>query len=562
MPGNEVEIVVSAKDKTKPAFESAIAGSKRVAQEGGRAGDILGGKLKALGVAAVATAGFIAVDLAQKAIGKLIDQASRAVSAASDLGESMNAVDKIFKGSADTVKKWGAEQANAYGLSQRAFQQLATPLGAMLKNQGIAQDKLADTTINLTKRAADLASVFNTDVQDALDALTAGLRGETDPLERYGVSLSAAKVEAEALAMTHKKAAKDLTDAEKAAARLKLIFDQTSDSAGDFRSTSDGLANSTRILAARQEELQAQLGQKLLPIMTKLQQFKLTVLEEVANRAGPLLDNVGDVLGRVYEKARPIFEKAAPMIRQGLADIKQKWEENRESIEKLMPFLEKVGIFLGVTLLAAIGAAVMLIEGMIIWLGKAGDAWQDFERGAQLAMAEILKVAQFIAEALGKIPGPMQQAFKDAAADIERLRNKLMGLDGLEVGIGVNVKLTGLSGLRDAISRAIGSDPVSSGIGHRASGGIASGLTMVAERGAEILDLPQGTMVYPNANTNQMMAQAASAAAPTINVTVQGHVLSDMRLLDVIQQAVSLRGGYGALLGLKDPTERRPYWGT
>jgi len=48
------------------------------------------------------------------------------------------------------------------------------------------------------------------------------------------------------------------------------------------------------------------------------------------------------------------------------------------------------------------------------------------------------------------------------------------------------------------------------GIGHAAAGGGQSGLTEVGEEGRELVRLPQGTMVYPHANANQMSMQAAA----------------------------------------------------
>ncbi|MQA17739.1 MAG: hypothetical protein GEV09_27820, partial [Pseudonocardiaceae bacterium] len=44
-----------------------------------------------------------------------------------------------------------------------------------------------------------MASVFNVDVSEALDAIQAGLRGEADPLERFGVGLTDAAVRAHAV---------------------------------------------------------------------------------------------------------------------------------------------------------------------------------------------------------------------------------------------------------------------------------------------------------------------------------------------------------------------------
>lgn len=50
------------------------------------------------------------------------------------------------------------------------------------------------------------------------------------------------------------------------------------------------------------------------------------------------------------------------------------------------------------------------------------------------------------------------------------------------------------------------------GISHAAVGGPRAGLTEVGEEGPELLRMPTGVMVYPKANRNQMMMQAASGA--------------------------------------------------
>src|SRR5262245_24333389 len=115
--------------------------------------------------------GFFAANVATAATQGIVNFASKSIRAASDLGESLNAVNVIFGDSAQTILDWGKNNATAFGLSQRAFNQLATPLGAMLKNAGL--EDFAGQTIELTKRASDMASVFNTDVASALEAIQA-----------------------------------------------------------------------------------------------------------------------------------------------------------------------------------------------------------------------------------------------------------------------------------------------------------------------------------------------------------------------------------------------------
>ena len=47
-------------------------------------------------------------------------------------------------------------------------------------------DVLAENVTEVTQRAADMASIFNTDVADAQSAWNAALRGETEAIGRYG----------------------------------------------------------------------------------------------------------------------------------------------------------------------------------------------------------------------------------------------------------------------------------------------------------------------------------------------------------------------------------------
>lgn len=272
--GNEVTIVVKSKDQTKQGFKDVEQNTSRLKST----------VTMASGAMAGALAGTLLLGGVAKFKGFIMDS----VHAASDLGESVNAVQKVFGGSSGQILQWGKDNASSFGLSQRAFNEMATPMGAMLKNTGLSMQDTTKWTVDLTKRAADMASVFNTSVPDALEAIQAGLRGEQDPLERYGVSLSAAAVQAEALSETHKKAAGELTKTELATARLNLIMRQTASTAGDFQSTSNGLANSQRIAAAQFEDAKAKLGAGLLPIMAKLTSESAKALSVFAGMPGPL----------------------------------------------------------------------------------------------------------------------------------------------------------------------------------------------------------------------------------------------------------------------------------
>src|SRR4051794_29906047 len=109
-----------------------------------------------------AAAGMFAAEAVMKGAEKFKDFIDESVEAASGLGESVNAVQQIFGASAPQIVDWGKKNAESFGLSQRAFNELAGPLGAGLKNAGLSLQDTSKWTVDLTKRAADMASVFNT----------------------------------------------------------------------------------------------------------------------------------------------------------------------------------------------------------------------------------------------------------------------------------------------------------------------------------------------------------------------------------------------------------------
>ncbi len=291
----------SLSDAAKGAHEFAGAAkrSEDAARKSAPAYDEAGKKAQGFGKAlhgvASSAGGILAADTFRGAAERAKEFFGSSIEAASSLGESLNAVDKIFGNSSGQIKSWGEQNATSFGLSQRAFNEMAVPLGAMLRNAGVDMDTVSTNTVELTKRAADMASVFNTDVSQALEAIQAGLRGESDPLEQYGVGLNAAAVEARALADTGKASAAALTDQEKMLARVALIMEQTSTSAGDFADTQDGLANATRIANAQMEEAQAKLGSALLPVMAKAAQSAGDLATEFSNLPEPVQATVAGV---------------------------------------------------------------------------------------------------------------------------------------------------------------------------------------------------------------------------------------------------------------------------
>lgn len=184
---------------------------------------------------------------------------------ASDLAETVSKVGVVFGDSADEVLAFGKTSAKALGMSENSALAAAGTYGNLFRAMGMAEDASADMSVGLVSLAGDLASFNNMDPTDVLDALRAGLSGETEPLKRLGVNINQATIEAKAMEMGLMGLGNELTVAEKAQASYALIMEQTALAQGDFARTSEGLANQQRILKASFENVRATIGTALLP---------------------------------------------------------------------------------------------------------------------------------------------------------------------------------------------------------------------------------------------------------------------------------------------------------
>ncbi len=212
------------------------------------------------------------------------------VAQASDLDESINAVQKAYGDYAADVLKLGDGVAERLGLNSVDFNASAVRFSAFAERVVGEGGNVAGFVDNITTRASDFASVFNIEVSEALQVFQSGLSGEAEPLKRFGINLLDSEVSAYALANAIGDGTGALTESEKVQARYGLLLESTAKTAGDFADTSDGLANGQRILKAQFEETQAVIGNALLPIVIDL-------MNVVKDELLPIMVEFGEWLG-------------------------------------------------------------------------------------------------------------------------------------------------------------------------------------------------------------------------------------------------------------------------
>jgi hypothetical protein len=219
-----------------------------------------------------------------------------AVTTASDLNEEISKSEVIFGKSAGSIRDFAQTTIESLGLSELATMRATGQFGTLFKTMGMIPQKAADMSKEMTKLAADLGSFHNTTTEDAIGAIGAALRGESEPIRRYGVLLNEATLKAEAFEQGLYDGKGALDPATKALASYSVILKQTGDAQGDFARTSDGLAGQKKILAARFEELTVAVGEAFLPVIKDA----VTLLNEIPlNDAVDFIDTLAVGFGKL-----------------------------------------------------------------------------------------------------------------------------------------------------------------------------------------------------------------------------------------------------------------------
>jgi hypothetical protein len=170
---------------------------------------------------------------------------------------------------------------NEIGLSSAQAAKESAYLGSMLKGSGLSLEDTTDKTKDLVRLAGDLAATYGGPTSDAVRAIGSLMRGERDPIERYGVSLKQVDINAQMLTdaknglvfATEKEAAMNAT--------LTLLYQKTGDAQGQAAREADSFAAKTAELQARMTDAQATIADSLLPALVLVSEWFIDVLPEV-----------------------------------------------------------------------------------------------------------------------------------------------------------------------------------------------------------------------------------------------------------------------------------------
>ncbi len=525
--------------------------------------------------------------------------------AASDLNESLSKVGVVFDDMGPKVIKWSKDAATAMGMSQQAALEAAGTFGNFFQAMGVYQGPATEMSLKLVQLAADLASFNNANPEEVLLALRSGLAGEAEPLRKFGVSLSAARVEAEALAtglskpvasmadvteasiavekantaaakalnehgaesleyreavtkvtkaeeaFTEASAGKttELTAAQKAQAAYSIIMKDTAMAQGDFARTADGAANKQRILAAQMKDMEAQLGQALIPIFQQVAGVLQDVAKWFSNLSpevqqyivyaglalaamGPLSAAIGGLAAVLGAVLSPIGLVVLAIAAIGAAayllwtnwDTVWNWIKNHPAIAII------------ISILAAPIASFVLIIGALHWLY---ENWQSVWSGIQSVTSAVWSV---ISPTFYGIVSAVE-AIISIAQTLWEIWTAVWGaVSGVVAGVGAAVS-AGLAPIIEILGTIIG-------LAQTAAQAVADVGSFVTGSSGNIADVPtEQRRILQQLGYG---AEGAIVTRPTLAMIGEGSYPEAVVPLDRMPGASALPGGGGG--GSDGPT--------
>ena len=392
------------------------------------------------------------------------------VSGAVELGDSIQAANVVFKQSGTAINTWAKTSTQRIMMSRTEALKAATTFGSQLKNSfGMSASGAADMSKRMVTLGADLASLYGGRPQDAVESLGSALRGEYDPIEKYGVAINDARLKQEAMTQGLYKGHGDLTEAAKRAATLGLIWKQTKDAQGDAVRTQDTLANQARTAQATYANLTATLGTKLVPTLTYLANNLKTVAVAVGAlsaawvyyRTVTTLATVGTLS---LNASILLIPMAIIALVAGLVVLYQKWGWFHDAVNNTWNWIKSHWPLLVSILLGPFGIAVVAII-------------KNFDK---------------IKSAASGVFNAVKSAFKKVA-DLAKHVFTFDFVGG--IGRGIADWLNAHTPFGDTIN--LGFKKIH--IPALATGGTltSSGGVLVGESGPELLNLPRGASVTP-----------------------------------------------------------------
>lgn len=363
----------------------------------------------------------------------LMDIGKSALQAAADAQAMESSFDSVFGAQAEGARLWSQNLAESLNYSETEIRESMLSWQTLFNGMEVSGKKSAEMVTNLTERAIDMAALFDTDVNTVMEALRSTMVGNHETMRQYGVVITENTLKEAAYSKGIARRGKELTELQKVETRYALIMEQSAQAEGRRNAEADDINGKLLTMQGLQTEITKKLGEALLPILDKL----LDVITPIAEGLAQMNSfgwGVVAVIGAMVAALGPVLKIITLINNLKLA----------KGIQTVSTAASGLNAFLGGPMFATLSKVLMIVVAVA---------------------AAIALVAAAIALANGNAAryAEAQNASGGVSQQVNRAANQVKR-------VGRNARGT----------------PYWRG-----------GPTWVGEDGPEIIDLPQGSRVYP-----------------------------------------------------------------
>ena len=243
-----------------------------------------------------------------------------------DYVENLNLFRVAMGDYTDSAKEYAETVQEVLGIDSSEFMRYQAVFANMVKGFGVAADKGALMSKNLTQLGYDLASLYNVSFDKAMRKLESGIAGQPRPMREWGFDMSEATLKAKALELGIKKNVEVMNQGEKSLIRYVQLIDTARKigATGDFARTLETNANQLRVMNAQLTLLKRSLGNTFIPILNKILPYAIALAQ--------VLRYIADEFAALFGFTLPEIDYSSLTV--GAEEAEDAWDSATDSANK------------------------------------------------------------------------------------------------------------------------------------------------------------------------------------------------------------------------------------
>lgn len=216
-----------------------------------------------------------------------------------DYVEALNLFEVSMDDASDAALEYAQRVQDLMGIDIQDWLEAQGSFNQLLEGYGLAEDKAAQMSKQLTQLGYDLSSLWNVDVDTAMKRLQSGMSGQIKGLKAWGINLSVAQLRETALAHGIELSTAKMTEAQKATLRYITLMEKTTNVQGDLARTLITPANALRIFEQQVTQARRALGNivsvvavKVIPVFQAFISIITKAAQDLANFLGYELPDI------------------------------------------------------------------------------------------------------------------------------------------------------------------------------------------------------------------------------------------------------------------------------